>query len=99
MTTDERIEKLLNEFGQTISDLPSSDGHTYQLFNTVMGWYDPSAKEEVDWASQYYLEACECYICHLADVIDRMEWALNNAKVRWDDLKQKLQFHKKEEEK
>lgn len=95
MTADERIEKLLNEFGQTISDLPKpkEKDNAYSASSLI------DARETArDWCGNfmYITNASDDYICHLADVIDRMEWALSNAKVRFDDLKQKLQFHKTE---
>ena len=101
MNADERIEKLLNEFGQTISDLPEADGlhhvyeskHRQEAEKSVYKWHKFSGTytEIVD-----VVEMNASYICHLADVIDRMERALSNSKVLWDALKQKLQFHKTE---
>ena len=79
MTADERLEKLLNRFGQTIVDLHDPQDHTFNTFDTVMDWYDQGAKAEVDWASLFYLEACESYISHLTEIIDRMEAALETA--------------------
>lgn len=98
MTADERIEKLLNEFGQTISDLPTANDYKLRhdqipnliaAMDTAEAWYDPESNEKIAYSMM-------AYICHLVEIIDRMEWALSNAKVRWDDLKQKLQFHKTE---
>lgn len=45
MTADERIEKLLNRFGQTISNLPKPENKKYSY-----GWYtmqhlDKAARE------------------------------------------------------
>ncbi len=78
MTADERIEKLLNRFGQTISDLPQSTPESYaykweQLENVsyaALNWTKHNT------FTVYYLNE---YLCHLADVIDRMEAALETA--------------------
>lgn len=82
MTPDERIEKLLNRAGQTISDLPKSDGKhlTYNRESRS------SAEHKVfAYAKQSgYVDVIDClamhqdYILHLTDVIDRMETALEN---------------------
>lgn len=82
MTPDERIEALLNRAGQTISDLPKSDGKhlTYDRESRS------SAEHEVfAYAKQSgYVDVIDClamhqdYILHLTDVIDRMETALEN---------------------
>ena len=90
MTADERIEALLNRFGQTISDLPEptvyyrayTGAHRAQASETALKWHD-----EVDSPQEYIpnvlkLICCTDYICHLADVIDRMEAALETA-VLW----------------
>ena len=78
MTADERIEKLVNRFGQTIEDLPEiydvpqlySAGHTANLWHTNKKF--PALFNSED------------YICHLCDVIDRMEAALETAAL-WAD--------------
>lgn len=69
MTADERIEKLLNAFGQTISDLPTNYGRDHRLaaLEASKAWNNTGAI----YANNY--------ICHLADVIDRMEIALETA--------------------
>ena len=86
MTTDERIEKLINRFGQTISDLQEQNPylHKSNVFKTVVDWFDSASKDEIEWGTFWYLDACETYIAHLADVIDRMEAALETAS-RWAD--------------
>jgi len=81
MTADERIEKLLNRFGQTISDLPkpSEEGEGYA--------YEFEHRNSALEAALYWTKANSSnpfskiidYICHLADVIDRMEIALETA--------------------
>ena len=87
MTADERIEKLLNRFGQTISDLPKVNDYKYNrsLIRSIISaeksvdeWYDP------DHSYDFYQYAYPAYICHLADIIDRMEIALETA-VRCTD--------------
>ena len=85
MTADERIEKLLNRFGQTIEDLPKANDYKYnrKLIKPIISaekcvddWYDP------DHSYDFYQYAYPAYICHLADIIDRMEAALETA-ARW----------------
>jgi hypothetical protein len=44
--------------------------------NCVEDWYDP------DYPNDLYDYALQAYICHLADIIDRMEIALETAS-RW----------------
>ena len=82
MTADERIEKLLNRFGQTISDLPKANDYKYnrKLIRPIISaekcvdkWYDP------DHSYDFYQYAYPAYICHLCDVIDRLEIALETA--------------------
>lgn len=97
MTADERIEKLLNRFGQTISDLPKSadndwSTHVYDSRHLISAkkaalvfmmdeWQDADAVPEI----RYEVEECLLdYICHLCDVINRMEVALTTA-ARWGD--------------
>lgn len=95
MTAGEKIEKLLNRYGQTIADLPKSadndwSTHVYEsrhLINAKKAalvfamdeWQDADAIPEIRYEVEEYLLD---YICHLADVIDRMEAALETA-TRW----------------
>ena len=88
MTADERIEKLLNRFGQTISDLPQSDTR-----HLTYGRESRSNAEHQVFAfagKSGYVDILDClamhqdYICHLADVIDRMETALETAALTID---------------
>ena len=79
MTADERIERLVNRFGQTISDLPTRycPADRIKATETAATWTLKSgriARVSAD---------CE-YICHLCDVIDRMEAALETAAL-WAD--------------
>ena len=100
MTSDERIEMLLNRFGQTIGDLPTphvcdddpggaigiKPAYPRQIrcaaANTAVRWHLDNADDvrvqdpAANWA------CADDYICHLADVIDRMEAALEAA-TRW----------------
>ena len=81
MTADERIEKLLNRFGQTISDLPKASeekGHAYDCAHRISA--NTAAREWGHMARPM----SDDYICHLCDVIDRMEAALETA-ARWGD--------------
>lgn len=82
MTADERIEKLLNRFGQTISDLPITyhPSHRYSARSAAYNWAEKNKPEllEAPFAT------LPTYICHLCDVIDRMEIALETA-VRCTD--------------
>ena len=79
MTADERIEKLLNRFGQTVSDLPkpTSKQYAYKASHNIN-----AAFAARDWENnESFPSVCDLtdYICHLADVIDRMEVALETA--------------------
>ena len=108
MTADERIEKLLNRYGQTIADLPAGEmihqGVIHQVYGqpNQYGFLPKIYGEERSSAAliaacQYHhleerkieylgvvnrLIVYEDYICHLADIIDRMEAALETA-TRW----------------
>lgn len=92
MTANERLEKLLNRAGQTISDLPRKwDGcvsepysgeQCYKAHGAAWAWYVGEDQRAVP-----ELERQECtrdrlvlrsYILHLTDIIDRMEMALEN---------------------
>ena len=90
MTADERIERLVNRFGQTISDLPKSEDYAYgPVYNEH---HQSMAKKEAhifsldEWKNYEGLMAVHNdekiildYICHLCDVIDRMETDLETA--------------------
>ena len=82
MTADERIEKLLNRFGQTIEDLPKPENKKY-----LYGWYtmqhlDKAAREWGKKDAYFDWAVVADYACHLCDIIDRMEIALKTA-ARW----------------
>ena len=92
ISPDERLEKLLNHFGQTISDLPKSadndwSGAVYESEHLISAkkealafimdeWRDTDAVPEIKYEVE---EVLLDYICHLADIIDRMETALSTA--------------------
>ena len=77
MTPDERIEKLLNRAGQTISDLPKPSAVVYE-YPKDMRRYIPDVAAR--WHGRLNYGSCdlEDYILHLTDIIDRMETALEN---------------------
>ena len=77
MTTDERLEALLNRAGQTISDLPKPSIVTYAYPKDMRrNIHDTAAT----WHGRLNYGSCdlEDYILHLTDIIDRMETALEN---------------------
>lgn len=80
MTANERLEALLNRAGQTISDLPTWGGDMRRL-----GRAKREALTEMGdrWTDFPTVSADEIplleYILRLTDIIDRMEWALENA--------------------
>ena len=72
--TDKRIEELLNKYDQTMSDLPkqyTTDQKSAAIRTACECYMDQSG-----------YEAMGSYICRLADIIDRMDWALTNAGVK-----------------
>ena len=86
MTPDERIEALLNRAGQTISDLPKTQtDYAYRrdllgrAYIAATAWHGRLNNGTYDLAD---------YILHLADVIDRMETALENVCGERDYLRQ-----------
>ena len=83
MTADERIEKLLNRFGQTISDLPQSDTRNFTYGRDSRSNAEYQVFAFAGQSGHVDILAClamhQDYICHLADVIDRMETALETA--------------------
>lgn len=92
MTPDEKIEKLLNRYGQTISDLPkpADNDWSWAVYGTehlknakkkalafIMDeWRDTDEVPEIRHEVEGFLLD---YICHLADVIDRMKAALETS--------------------
>ena len=92
MTCDERLEELLNKAGQTISDLPKSDGRhlTYDKDSRSNAEHEVFAYAK----KSGYVDVIDClamhqdYILHLTDVIDRLEWALDNVTRELDWLRE-----------
>lgn len=84
MTADERIEKLLNRFGQTISNLPKPDERkklcTYDWYTKLN--LDKAARKWGGVDNYFSWNAVGDYACHLCDVIDRLEIALETA-AKW----------------
>lgn len=78
MTADERIEKLLNRFGQTISDLPKPKQYGPYSSKSRKNYYH-AAREWTDWDSRMPNMALADYGCHLCDMIDKLEIALETA--------------------
>ena len=90
MTADERIEKILNRFGQTISDLPATKDNDWSGPGYAIDHLKVAKKAAYVWMWEEYedvdvipIDEIEAplldYICHLADVIDRLETALSTA--------------------
>jgi len=82
MTCDERIEKILNRAGQTISDLPEGYLLNACEAKAIQGvacrWFvDEDAPEGVALRNLVSIPLYQ-YILHLTDVIDRLETALDN---------------------
>lgn len=77
MTCDERLEKLLNRAGQTISDLPGPFGYTAKQEEDAM-------EAAADFGGDDVL------ILHLTDVIDRLEWALDKVVRERDYLAERF---------
>lgn len=81
-SVDKRIEELLNRAGQTISDLPKgyllNAGEAKTVQGVACRWFiDEDAPEGVALRNLVSIPLYQ-YILHLTDIIDRMEWALEN---------------------
>ena len=81
-SVDKRIEELLNRAGQTISDLPKgyflNAGEAKAIQGAACRWFiDDDAPEGVALRNLVSIPLYQ-YILHLTDIIDRMEWALDN---------------------
>lgn len=80
ISADERIEKLLNRFGQTISDLPKPSFTDFAYsYKHRQNARKAAYRFDYDEDGEFNKSSVDDYICHLADVIDRMESALENA--------------------
>lgn len=89
MTADEHLEQLLNRAGQTISDLPKGNrkegaypGQKVRAMQAVCQF------DRMLDVSDVGILNCLDYILHLTDVIDRMEWALDNVIREGDWLRE-----------
>lgn len=88
--TDRRIEELMNRVGGTIDGTEKNHGQAARdaarsmAESYIMG--NRMLLNEINGAAEY--------ICHLADIIDRMETALHNAAIKanaLDKLKEGLE--------
>ena len=91
MIADLRIERLLNAFSQTLTDLPKRRARRWtertaiiQTSRAYSGIDQGEGVEDMD-----EIVALVDYAAHLTDVIDRMEWALDKAAREMDKLKNK----------
>lgn len=84
---DKRLEELLNRAGQTISDLPTkgfAQSEPYPLSalpkanGTAWNWYLGIGADMDAYDSTRSKMILKLYILHLTDIIDRLEWALEN---------------------
>lgn len=98
MTSNERIEKTLNRAGQTASDLPKS----YGWYLTYDKELRSNAEHQVfEFAGQSgFVDIIDClaihqdYIIHQAEVIDRLETALENVCNERDYLAYRLRRYR-----
>ena len=99
MTNPNRIEELLNGFGETISDLPKpadfsySYSHDYKqlmaakrqaLIFIMDEWRDCDEQPELRYQIE---EVLTDYICHQSDVIEKLVKALEKAYTYWEEQK------------
>ncbi|MBR2679837.1 MAG: hypothetical protein IKE23_03630 [Exiguobacterium sp.] len=87
MTANERLEALLNRAGQTISDLPKKGMEVSEPYpldacpkanGAAWDWYLNIGSDMDDYDSTRTKLVLKQYILHLTDIIDRMEWALED---------------------
>lgn len=78
MTSPEKIEEILNRFGQTISDLPKAQTADYAYSKKDIGKAYGIATE---WHGRYNSGSLDTgdFICHQSDVIERLVAALETA--------------------
>ena len=78
MTSPEKIEELLNRFGQTISDLPKAQTADYAYSKKDIGKVYRIATE---WHGRYNSGSLDTgdFICHQSDVVERLVAALETA--------------------
>lgn len=72
MNAEKRIECLLNTANSTLKDLPKHGEYRAESINAALTAVDDWAGVQAAGSLVEYAE----YICHLADVIDRLEEAL-----------------------
>ena len=94
MTLKERIEELLNYFGETLEDLPKGEPSSYAYDRTKIG---NACKIATDWHERNNpagFDTCD-FICHQSDVIEKLVKALETAaaeKIRCKDCNNWLQI-------
>lgn len=77
---DKRLEELLNRAGNTISDLP-----TFKDWERLPNEVKEERRHLLHtYAAESGWHKSDAYVMHLADIIDRLEWALSNALDRLD---------------
>lgn len=98
MTSPERIEELLNEFGETLTDLPKAEnykdyGNRDKLLHDIYGakhrakvWFEFDST-----LGDLESEAMGSFISHQSDVIEKLIKALETSKGMWDNLKSEVQ--------
>ena len=93
-STPPEIEKLLNEYGLSLSGLPKPTlvDFAYENIdlntasNMALNWQQ-DADESDDCIDEYYLEcAYKAFICHQSDVIELLVSALQMASFRIKEL-------------
>lgn len=92
-SADKRIEELLNRAGQTISDLPEPNelsfaysGKLEEAYSAAMTFSKGVESKEYGYTELMLSD----YIMHLTDIIDRLEWALDNVCGERDYLEKRL---------
>lgn len=91
-SADKRIEELMNRAGQTISDLPKAYSYDQMIKaeETVTAYL---AKLYPDDPIRNEPENYLWFILHLTDIIDRLEWALENVCGERDYLAYRMRRH------
>ena len=98
MTSPERIEELLNEFGETLTDLPPAEnykdyGNRDKLLHDIYAakhrakvWFGFDSTH-----GDLESEAMGSFISHQSGVIEKLIKALETSKGMWDNLKGEVQ--------
>lgn len=71
---EDRLEILLNKANNTLSDLPTNEDWE----NMPSEVRDEKKRELRERIAEMGWHKSDAYILHLTDVIDRLEWALDN---------------------